>query len=94
MVGDPSARIGTTVLAGNVSVFKLTGQTPSMDRTLMAHDVSTNAGYGATIIAVPFCGMRCSGGATPEIPIIGAGTRVLAYFTLAGLTSDARKPNP
>jgi FG-GAP repeat len=94
LVGDPSAKIGTTVLAGNVSVFKLTAQTPTLDRTLMAHDVSTNASFGATIIAVPFCGMRCSGGATPEIPIIGAGTRVLAYFNLAGLTSDARKPSP
>jgi hypothetical protein len=94
LVGDPSAKIGTTLLAGNVSVFKLAGQTPSLERILMAHDVSTNASYGATIVAVPFCGVRCMVGATPEIPIIGAGTRVLAYFNLAGLTSDARKPSP
>ena len=90
IVGDPDAAVSGTLGAGSAQLFTFTGQVPTRGMLLTAHDPSSNASYGATVNGIAFCGMKCGAGAAPRLPLVGAGDRVLTYFTLG--KTDLRKP--
>lgn len=91
IVGDPEAAVSGDLAAGTAQLFSFegTGPTPTAKkgRLLAAHDPSANAGYGAAVAGVGFCG-TCPTGTSPRLPAVGAGSRVLTYFTLG---TDLRK---
>lgn len=92
VVGDPEAVASGAAGAGTAQIFSFGGTkdapTALRGMLLAAHDPSGNAAYGASVNGISFCG-TCAAAAAPRIPLIGAGARVLTYFTLG--RADLRK---
>ena len=92
IVGDPEAAVSGALMAGTAQIISFEGSgaatVPKKWRLLTAHDSSENAAYGVAVTGLPFCG-TCPAGSNPRLPLVGAGTRVLTYFTLG---TDRRKP--
>ncbi|HEY2903348.1 MAG TPA: FG-GAP repeat protein [Polyangia bacterium] len=94
IVGDPSAPVSGSSQAGTAQLFSFGGSkaTPTVTTGMLlaAHDPAANAAYGSSVTGLPFCG-TCATGSAPRIPVVGAGGRVLTYFTL-GKTDLRMKP--
>ncbi|HEX3698710.1 MAG TPA: FG-GAP repeat protein [Polyangia bacterium] len=92
IVGDPSAAVSGNLGAGMAQLYSLGGSAPTVTTGMLlaAHDPAANAAYGASVTGLPFCG-TCVTGSAPRIPVVGAGGRVLTYFTL-GKTDLRMKP--
>ena len=90
LVGDPDADVGGESGAGNVNIFTgptLAGQLPSsVPSTLTAFEAKAGAAYGSAVEGLRFCPGAApdggAGGACPNLALVGASSRALAYFTV------------
>jgi hypothetical protein len=99
LVGDPGAKIGDDVNAGEVQI--VTGTMPSggmvLDEQLhllRRHDPNATDGFGAQARALPFCTASCgTGTATVQnLVLVGAVAQTYTYFLLLPGDKDPRKP--
>lgn len=83
LVGDPEGP-GNTNQPGTGDAIQVTGPSlAAMSGLLADHNGDANAGYGASVAALPFCATPPC--AKPQLlPLVGAANKAFVYFTLSG----------
>jgi hypothetical protein len=99
LVGDPEAKVGEALAAGEVRI--VTGSAPAggmaLDHelhVLRRHDPSSSDAFGLQARALPFCTAGCgtASAKVQDLMLVGAQARTYLYFMLLPGDKDPRKP--